>query len=98
MYPKKISTILSEAIFPSDMDGIRLFQQMNENKIIMDEQFTRVNKAMKTWLIEHDKTQIELARAMGVSPQVLQRYVMGKNKGMTPQMVEKLINEGIAKL
>ena len=37
--------------------------------------YTLIKKFIKHWLIDNDATQVELAKAVGVSPVALSRYI-----------------------
>ena len=57
--------------------------------------YERIDMSLKQWLLENGKTQSDLARALGISVQLLQRYTHGKVKNKTPDVVGDMINRGI---
>jgi len=63
---------------------------MNEYKTIEDQ--------TKKKLIDLNKTQAELCRALDISQALFWRYTHGRVKSMNPKKLADLINEGIGKL
>jgi transcriptional regulator with XRE-family HTH domain len=58
----------------------------------------QIKKQLDLRLIRMGKTKAELARAMGISQQLLWNYCKGMYKSVTPEKLEEMLNDGIKKL
>lgn len=54
--------------------------------------YTLNNKFIKHWLIDNDSTQVELAKAVGVSPVALSRY-LNDRRGVPVSVMFSLAEE-----
>jgi transcriptional regulator with XRE-family HTH domain len=61
-------------------------------------EFELIDLAMRTKLVKMGRTQTDLSKAMGISPQLLNKYCRGRVVQMTAKLLEDAINEGISRL
>lgn len=64
----------------------------------MNVEYKRIENQTKKKLIDLDYTLADLARAMNISQALLWKHMAGKTKGITPEILTGMINEGISKL
>lgn len=60
--------------------------------------YKRIENQTKKKLIDMGKTMADLARTLEISQQLLWRYMNGRIKKVTPQILLDMVNDAIVKL